>query len=64
MTLEDEATRLLEESVEAEGKILRDIGVINRHRARKINDHEIPFSAVWPSVKPRRIRTDDDVKDD
>lgn len=62
--LEEQATRLLEESASAEGVILRDLGIINRHRARKINDHETVFSDVWPSIKPRRIREDSDIKED
>jgi len=62
--LEDEATALLEDAAAADGVILRDWGVINRHRARRINEHETVFSDVWPSVKPSRIRDDADVEED
>lgn len=62
--LEEEATALLEEAAASDGVILRDWGVINRHRARRINEHETAFSDVWPSIKPSRIREDADVEED
>ena len=61
-TLEEMANELLLEAARAEGVLLRDLGIIDRHRARKINDHEIPMSSTWSNLIPAHARTtgDDD----
>lgn len=59
-SLEELATELLEEDAERRGVILRDLGIINRHRARKINEHEIPMSAVWPNLVPAKAKDGED----
>lgn len=59
-SLEEQATELLEEFARENGLILRDLGIINRHRARKINEHETPMSAVWPNLIPAKAKDSDD----
>lgn len=53
---EEVATLMLETAAADEGASLRDWGIINRHRARRINDVEIPMSQVWPNTLPKAGR--------
>ena len=63
-TLEEQANELLAESARGEGVLLRDLGIIDRHRARKINDHEIPMSSAWSNLLPASARSEDDWEDE
>jgi len=63
-SLEDQATELLKKSALEEGVLLRDLGIIDRHRARKINDHEIPMSSAWSNLIPASARGEEDWEDE
>lgn len=63
---EELADEMLAEYADSKGVTLRDLGIINRHRARRINDREMPMSSVWPNTLPPSIRPDkgDDEEED
>lgn len=56
---EELANEMLSDYARKQGKSLRKLGIIDRHRARRINDREIPMSLVWPNVIPAKARRDD-----
>lgn len=63
-TLEEQANELLSDFAKDRGVTMRSLGIINRQRAARVNEVEIPMSSVWPNILPPMARVKDEEDDE